>query len=80
MSKPLTEAQCRILLYLLSTPGWHFLKDIEDTLLLERDDVVVIPSLIERNFINHLAKNYTVSLTREGAEFARLLREAKKRT
>lgn len=76
--KALTDAQCRVLLMLDLCPGWQTLETIERSKMLKIDDIVVVPSLVEANFLEHREISRTVALTSEGREFAQQLREAKK--
>jgi hypothetical protein len=43
----LTPAQLRLLRFLAVDSGWHYTGELERTKLLELDDIVVLPSLVE---------------------------------
>ena len=51
-------------------PRWFNLVELDQIRLLERDDVVVLPSLIERGLVWHLASIQAVALTPAGSVLA----------
>lgn len=75
---PLTPAQVRILRYLEQSPGWRALEEIERVRFLDVDDLVVVPSLIERGYVQHTYRIKAVALTAMGADAARQIRMAKR--
>lgn len=50
---PTTAAQRRVLAFLARFPTYHALVELDQIRLLERDDILVLPSLLERGWIDH---------------------------
>lgn len=48
-----TEAQARVLRFLAAYPAWHTLTELDQLRVLQDDDVLCIPSLIERGLVDH---------------------------
>ena len=66
-----TEAQARLLAHLDAYgPRWFHLVELDQVRLLEPDDVVVLPSLIERGLVMHMASIRAVALTAAGTTLA----------
>jgi hypothetical protein len=70
-----TEAQLRVLRFCAAarrngSPGWVFLVQIESVVFLEDDDVIVVPSLVERGWLYHDKNNSAVRITPAGAAVA----------
>jgi hypothetical protein len=55
-------------------PRWFALVELDQIRLLEPDDVVVLPSLIERKLVMHLATIQAVALTASGTTLADQIR------
>ena len=73
----LTFTQKRLLMFMGQWgPKWFPLVEIDQIRLLEDDDVLAIPSLIERGLVMHLAAIHAVALTAAGAVIADELRSA----
>ena len=70
-----TEAQARLLAHMDAYgPRWFSLVDLDQIRLLEPDDVLVVPSLIERGLVTHMASIRAVALTAAGAALADQIR------
>lgn len=76
MTKPtdLTPAQGRILAHLDAYPKWHTLLELEGIKLLEADDVLTVPSLIERKLVYYMAALRAVAITPAGEIIAQEFR------
>ena len=66
-----TEAQARLLAFMdAHGPRWFTLIELDQIRLLEPDDVVVLPSLIERRLVMHMPAMKAVALSAAGATLA----------
>lgn len=72
--RPLTEAQSRLLAHLDTYPRWHTLLELDAILLLHEDDVVTVPSLVERGLIYHMRSLKAVAISPAGAVAAQAYR------
>lgn len=72
---PLTEAQGRLLAFLDAYPRWHTLADLDGIKLLEDDDVLTVPSLVERGLIYYLPTLRAVAITPSGEDAAQEFRK-----
>ena len=73
MTEPasLTASQLRVLTFMREEgSGWVTLTVLDQSRILEDDDVLTIPSLIERGFLAHRPEWQLVSLTPAGQVFA----------
>ena len=70
MTTDLTEAQKRVLLHLAKYPRWHSLVDLDQIRLLDPDDVLVVPSLIERGLVMHFPRHKAVAISESGQVIA----------
>jgi hypothetical protein len=66
----LTTEQLRVLKFCARSPGWISLLELETIKLLEPDDVVTVPSLVERNLLRHEAVIQAVAITPAGQVLA----------
>ena len=67
----LTDAQKRLLTFMDARGSqWFTLVELDQTRLLEPDDVVTIPSLVERQLLMHMPALKTVALTASGTILA----------
>ena len=74
----LTLEQRRVLIFCADQRGWLPLRRLERTSLLQPDDLVVVPSLVEAGLLTHAAESKAIKITPIGAVLAsearRLLR------
>ena len=49
----LTQAQARVLIFCANFPYWHLLTELDLIKLLDPDDVLTVPSLIERKLLRY---------------------------
>ena len=66
----LTIEQRRVLIFCAELGGWLSLRWLESTVMLDPDDVVVVPSLIEAGLLAHSAESKAVAVTAIGAAVA----------
>lgn len=67
----LTEPQRRLLVFMDEKgPRWFTLTELDQVRLLEDDDVLTVPSLVEQGLLYHLAALQAVALTSAGAGVA----------
>lgn len=65
-----TPAQVRVLRFLAAYPTWHALIELDQIRLLESDDVLCIPSLIERHLVVKHRVELMVRITPAGQAIA----------
>lgn len=76
----LTDPQKRVLAFMDEFgPRWFTLTELDQIRLLQADDVVTIPSLIERHLVRHLPALQAVTLTAAGAVVADEIRSEQAR-
>jgi hypothetical protein len=69
-AQPLTAAQLQVLRFCARFPGWLSLTEIERHRLLEDDDVLTVPSLIERHLLRYNPALTAVLITPAGEVLA----------
>lgn len=64
--RPLTPSQRRVLTLLNKHACWQGLLELDSIKFLEIDDIVVVPSLIERELVEYFPAARAVRITRAG--------------
>jgi hypothetical protein len=73
----LTDVQKRLLMFMDEFgPKWFSLLELESVNLLEDDDIVTVPSLIEDGLVMQLKALKSIALTASGSVIAAELRDA----
>lgn len=71
MSNPqATPEQARVLRCLAKYPTWHTLVELDQIRLLETDDVLCVPSLVKRGWVDHRVSAGCVKITPVGQVIA----------
>lgn len=66
-NRPVTSAQIRILNHLYEYSGaWHTLLELDQCRFLKKDDVVVVPSLVELQLVLHSSHMQAIMISPRG--------------
>ena len=70
----LTLEQRRVLIFCADRGGWLSLRRLERTSMLNMDDIVVVPSLVEAGLLAHSTESKAIRITSIGSALARDVR------
>jgi len=65
-----TSEQARVLCFLAKYPTWHTFVELDQIRLLETDDVLCVPSLVKRGWVDHRVSAGCVRITPVGQVIA----------
>jgi hypothetical protein len=65
-----TPEQARVLRFLAQYPKWHAFVELDQIRLLETDDVLCVPSLVKRGWVEHRVSAGRVRITPVGQVIA----------